>query len=116
MDNNQYKIIENALKQFDEVECIYINNLYKDNKKIINCNIVCAVDNIIENEKLLKGIIANVEIIKSLFEKANIAFNYSIKCLDIFKEDMEDMNSDIYKEYYISNIIYTKIHDTKKYC
>ena len=116
MDNNQYKIIENALKQFDEVEYIYISNLYKDNKKIINCNIVCAIDNIIENDKLLKGIIANIEIIKSLFERANINFNYSIKCLDTFKDEMEDIDSDTYQEYYISNIIYTKNHEVKKYC
>ena len=112
--DNKYNIIVSSLSKIDEVECIYINNKYDFNKKIINCNIVCNVDNITNNIDVYKNVIANCEIIKALLKRANIQFNYSI-ISNVFYEEMEDMNSDTYKEYYISNIIYTKKKDIKRY-
>ena len=107
MNENNYNIIASSLKQFDEVKSIYVNSIWHNGKKIINCNVVCDMENITENRLLCQRIIANLEMMRALFEKTNIILNYSIKALDIFKEDMEEPESETYQEYVDSIIIYS---------
>ena len=108
MENTQYKIITSALKRFEDIEHIYIFNYYANGKKIVNCNVICDVDSVIENEELYRGIIANLELIRTLFERTNVILDYSIMTIDQFKEDMEENETQTYQDYCKSSIIYTK--------
>ena len=112
--DNKYNIIVTSLSKIDEVEGIYINKMDDEMQEIINCNIVCNMDNITNDIEVCKNIISKCEALKIIFNKSDIQFNYSIKG-NVFYEETEDMNSDTYKEYYISNIIYTKKKEIKRY-
>ena len=65
-----------------DVELIYYTTTSdKDNITSIECTVVCNTENIIKNTNLLKLIVTNMDIIRTLYSKTQIKFNYSIKSI-----------------------------------
>ncbi len=83
------------LTNFSEVELIYYTvNKNEDNITHICYTVVCNLDNVISNTKLLKTIIATREVIKTLYSHTDVSTGFKIVSLKEFEENLIDNNSD----------------------
>ena len=87
---SNFKKISDQLTNFEEIELIYYTINEDNNKTTITYNVICNLDNIISNEKLLKTIIATRDIIKTLYSKSGIIVDYRIQSLKDFEENLFD--------------------------
>ena len=90
-----------------EIELIYYNIKELNGKQYINYTIICDVDSVVANIDLLKEIVANMEIAKTLYSKTNIIFNYNIKTSKAFEEDLLAKDTNTLEGLTNSNIIYS---------
>lgn len=87
---SNFKKISDQLTNFEEIELIYYTINEDNDKTTITYNVICNLDNIISNEKLLKTIIATRDIIKTLYSKSGIIVDYRIQSLKDFEENIFD--------------------------
>lgn len=87
---SNFKKISDQLTNFEEIELIYYTINEDNDKTTITYNVICNLDNIISNEKLLKTIIATRDIIKTLYSKSGIIVDYRIQSLRDFEENLFD--------------------------
>lgn len=87
---SNFKKISDQLTNFEEIELIYYTINEENDKTTITYNVICNLDNIISNEKLLKTIIATRDIIKTLYSKSGIIVDYRIQSLRDFEENLFD--------------------------
>ena len=85
-----FKKISEQLTNFKEIELIYYTINEDNDKTTITYNVVCNLDNIISNEKILKTIIATRDIIKTLYSNAGVTVDYRILSLKEFEENLID--------------------------
>ena len=87
---SNFKKISDQLTNFEEIELIYYTINEENDKTTITYNVICNLDNIISNEKLLKTIVATRDIIKTLYSKSGIIVDYRIQSLRDFEENLFD--------------------------
>ena len=87
---SNFKKISDQLTNFEEIELIYYTINEDNDKTTITYNVICNLDNIISNEKLLKTIVATRDIIKTLYSKSGIIVDYRIQSLRDFEENLFD--------------------------
>ncbi len=108
MENSQYKLLIDSLKQYDLIQYIYITHYYEQTSKIINFSVIIDSDSINKDINSLRGIIANLEMKKELLKKSNIIINYTISDIDLFKELVDTPDNEIYADFINSNVIYNR--------
>jgi len=87
---SNFKKISDQLTNFEEIELIYYTINEDNDRTTITYNVICNLDNIISNEKLLKTIVATRDIIKTLYSKSGIIVDYRIQSLRDFEENLFD--------------------------
>ena len=104
-----FKKLSDQLSNFNEVELIYYTIDEANDKTTISYNVVCNLENIISNTKLLKTIIATKDILKTLYAKANILVDCKIISLKEFEENVMDNEVNGYNDNELinANIIYS---------
>ena len=102
------KEIINELASYEEVELVYVNNGQKDNKTFITYNIVCNVDNVLENIEVFKRIVATMEILKELVSTHNIIFNYNVGTSNSLEQDILNKDRRVIKSFNNSTILYNR--------
>lgn len=104
-----FQKISDQLSNFSEVELIYYTIDESDEKTTISYNVVCNLESIISNTKLLKTIIATKDIIRTLYAKTNIFIDYKIISLKEFEENILDNEATGYNDSELinANIIYS---------
>ncbi len=114
MENNRFSIIVNSLSQYPEIKLIYITENNEEGINRIACNVIYDAENITAEKSKIIGIIANLEMAKQLIKNVNYAFDYSIKSYKSFKEEIKDKESGLREELNTSEVIYSKIKNSKK--
>lgn len=96
------------LSQIKEVLLVYGSQKKVNNRIKITHNIICDVDNIVENIEVLRKIVASLEIKKAEYALKNINFEYTIKSINKIKQELSKKNSKTIKELKESILIYSK--------
>ena len=113
MQNTDFKILIEALKNFPNVKTIYLEQRkLEDETFAINCNIIVSNNNVIKNinnnHNYIRQIIANLETFKSLLKTQKIRFNYSIITYKDYQTIMTEKDTEEYNEIINSENIYKK--------
>ena len=95
---SNFKKISDQLTNFEEIELIYYTINEDNDRTTITYNVICNLDNIISNEKLLKTIVATRDIIKTLYSKSGIIVDYRIQSLRDFEENLFDNDEYIFDD------------------
>ena len=108
--NNTLNIVTEQIKQYPDVKMIYFNKTDSG----IKCTVIRNTNNLVENKRNCQGIIANLEIAKELLSKSQITFDYDMKTLDSFYDELKDESLETRDEFTSSEIVYEKNVKTRK--